>query len=342
MTFKPAFLLSLLTLGSAFAMVAQNEAPKAYPTLGSIVRDKPALDALLPADARIEVIASGFDWIEGPVWLPQEKALLFSNATKNRVMCWSEAEGVSEYLNPSGYTGRGQYSKEPGSNGHTLDRQGRLISCEHGDRRVSVLTKEGGKRTLADTYEGKRFNSPNDVVVKSNGDVYFTDPPYGLPKQEKDPLRELDFSGVYRVNAAGQVVLLTKELARPNGVAFSPDEKTLYVSQSDPKKAVLMAYPVAANGKLGKGRVFYDFTPLIGDKLPGLPDGLKVDQQGNVFLCGPGGVHILAPDGTHLGRIDTAGATAPNCAWGDDGSTLYIVASNYVLRVKTKTKGLMP
>lgn len=339
---KPRSLVQIGTvMTAAFLMAAAVESMGTnmanYPTIGRIVRDNPRLDELIAPDARIEVLASGFDWSEGPVWVKDGGFLLFSDIPRNSVMKWKEGEGVSLYLKPSGYTGVVDYGAEPGSNGLALDAQGRLIFCEHGDRRVSRLEKDGGKRTLADNYLGKRFNSPNDVVVKSNGDLYFTDPPYGLPKHWDDPRRELDFCGVYRLATDGRLTLLTKEMTRPNGLAFSPDEKTLYVAQSDPQRAIWMAFPVQPDGTLGPGRVFHDVTALV-DKLPGLPDGMKVDKNGNLFATGPGGVHVFTPDGTHLGRIETGEKTA-NCAWGDDGSTLYITADMYLCRIRTKTKG---
>jgi gluconolactonase len=210
-----------------------------------------------------------------------------------------------------------------------------MVSCEHGDRRISVLTKGGGKRTLVDNYQGKRLNSPNDLVYKSNGDLYFTDPPYGLPSPES-PLREMDYCGVFRLSK-GVLTLLTKEMSRPNGLAFSPDEKTLYVANSDPDHAVWMAFPVNADGTLGKGRVFTDVTSMVKDH-PGLPDGMKIDRSGNLFAAGPGGIHIYAADGKRLGRIDTGQRTA-NCNWGEDGSTLYIAADSYLCRIRTTTKG---
>jgi gluconolactonase len=200
-----------------------------------------------------------------------------------------------------------------------------------------MLTPGGGKRTLVDNYMGKRLNSPNDAAFKSSGELYFTDPPYGLPKNWDDPSRELDFCGVYRYGKDGKVTLLTKELSRPNGIAFSPDEKTLYVANSDPEKAIWMAYPVQGDGTIGKGRVFADVTEMVKQH-KGLPDGMKVDRAGNLFASGPGGIHIYSPDGKLLGRIDTGEATA-NCAWGDDGSTLYITADMWICRVKTKTRG---
>ncbi len=308
-----------------------------FPILGKIVRLDPRLDELIPPDAKIEVLSSRFEWAEGPVWDKKGGFLLFSDVIRNEVLQWTEGKGVKVYLKPSGFTGRLPYSKEPGSNGLLMDAKGQLVSCEHGDRRISVLTHKGGKRTLVDQYEGKRLNSPNDGCFKSNGDLYFTDPPYGLPKQADDPMRELDFCGVYRLSADGKLTLLTKEMTRPNGIAFSPDEKILYVAQSDPKAALWKAFPVKEDGTLGEGKVFADVTENAG-KLPGLPDGMKVDAKGNVFATGPGGCHVFSPDGKLLGRIDTGEATA-NCAWGNDGTVLYLCADMYLCRVKTTTKG---
>lgn len=199
------------------------------------------------------------------------------------------------------------------------------------------MTNGGGKRTLVDNYEGKRLNSPNDGCFKSNGDLYFTDPIYGLPNRWDDPRRELDFCGVYRLSKAGKLTLLTKEMTRPNGISFSPDEKTLYVAQSDPKAALWKAFPVKPDGTLGKSRILHDATSSVG-KLPGLPDGLKVDKDGNLFATGPGGVYVFNPEGELLGRLDTGERTA-NVGWGNDGSVLYICADSYLCRIQTKTKG---
>jgi gluconolactonase len=204
---------------------------------------------------------------------------------------------------------------------------------------VSVLTPEGGKRTLADAYQGKRLNSPNDAVLKSNGDIYFTDPPYGLPKREKDPRRELDHFGVYRISRkTGEVTLLTTRLQRPNGIVFSPDEKTLYVAQSDPKQAIWMAFDVKEDGTIGEGRVLYDITGEVGS-LPGLPDGMSVDQQGNLWASGPGGIFVISPAGKRLGRIFTGQKTS-NCCFGEDGMSLFITADMFLCRVRTKVRGL--
>ncbi len=311
--------------------------PHTYPAIGRIIREDPRLDAILPPESKIEVLASGFEWAEGPVWSRQGKFLLFSDIPNNEILKWTHEKGIELFMKPSGFTGVAPWGREPGSNGLVLDSKGRLILMEHGDRRVSRMDTDGGKVTLADSYEGKRLNSPNDGVLKSNGDLYFTDPPYGLPKQAEDPRRELDFCGVFRWSE-GKVTLLTRELSRPNGIAFSPDEKILYVANSDPQRAIWMAYPVQADGTLGKGRVFADVTSMVAETAPGLPDGMKVDAAGNLFATGPGGIHIFSPDGKRLGRIETGEATA-NAAWGDDGSTLYITADMYLCRVRTRTRG---
>jgi len=219
-----------------------------------------------------------------------------------------------------------------------LDPSGRLVLCQHGDRQIARLEKDGSQTILVSEYQGKRLNSPNDATFKSNGDLYFTDPPYGLNGLNDDPAKELDFNGVYRLTPKGELTLLTREMSFPNGIAFSPDESVLYVANSDPKKAIWMAFPVKNDGTLGTGNVFYDVTSQVG-QYPGLPDGLKVDRKGNLFATGPGGVSIFSPDGQLLGRIDTGVATA-NCGWGDDGSVLYITADSYLCRVKTNTNGL--
>jgi gluconolactonase len=334
-----AFLLSAAVALPAVGLTsARAQDTRNFPVIGTIHRIDPKLDELIPKDAKIEVLSSRFEWAEGPVWDKASGTLFFSDVIANQVMQWKEGEGVHVYLRPSGYTGplRPRYSMEPGSNGLMMDREGRLISCEHGDRRVSILTKGGGKRTLVDNYEGKRLNSPNDGCIKSNGDIYFTDPPYGLPQQEGPP-RELDFCGVYRLATDGKLTLLTKEMTRPNGIAFSPDEKILYVAQSDFKAAIWKAFPVLDDGTLGPGKVFADMTSVAG-KLPGLPDGMKVDAKGNLFATAPGGCYVFSADGKVLGRIDTGEKTA-NCAWGNDGSMLYLCADMYICRVKTTTKG---
>lgn len=309
-----------------------------YPTLGTIERKDPRFDELIGPDAKLEKLAEGFEWSEGPVWNRKGGYLLFSDIPHNAVMKWQEGQGVSVFLKPAGYTGSVTRGGEPGSNGLLYDASGHLVLCQHGDRRIARLTRDKRFATLADRYQGQRFNSPNDAVYKSNGDLYFTDPPYGLVGNFDDPARQLDFCGVYRLAKEGEVTLLTSEMTRPNGIAFSPDEKTLYVAQSDPDAPVWMAFDVQTDGTISNGTIFFDATELAKTS-QGLPDGMKVDQAGNLFATGPGGVLVFASDGTHLGTLQTGEATA-NCGWGDDGSALYVTADMYLCRIKTKTKGL--
>lgn len=324
-----ALVASCFSVGGAAAQPAK---------FGAIERLDDRLDAIIPREATIEKLAEGFNWSEGPVWDRKTKELYFSDVPENVVFAWNEKQGVRQFLKPSGYTGMTPREGEPGSNGLLLHpKTGALVLCQHGDRRVATMPKPGEFVTIADRYDGKRFNSPNDAAYKSNGDLYFTDPPYGLMKLNEDPGKELPYNGVYRVDGEGKVTLLTQEMTFPNGIAFSPDEKTLYVAQSDPKAAIWKKFPVKEDGTLGPGELFFDATQRVG-QFKGLPDGMKVDAAGNVFATGPGGVLIFAADGTHLGNILTGEATG-NCCFGDDGSTLYVMADMYLCRVKTTTKG---
>ncbi len=323
--------LMTTTLLGALPAMAQS-------TLGSIERLHADFDQLVGPDAKIEILADGFTWTEGPVWIGgADGHLLFSDIPRNSIFKWQPGQGISLFMTPSGYTGVAYYGLEPGSNGLLLDQSGRLVMCEHGDRRLSVLTTGGGKLTLADRYQGKRLNSPNDGALKSNGDIYFTDPPYGLPQRFEDPMRELDFCGVYRVTPTGEVTLLTKSIERPNGIAFSPDEQTLYVAQSNPAAANWTAFPVQADGTLGAGKAFYDATARVGQE-PGLPDGMTVDARGHLWASGPGGVYVFAPRGQLLGRLVTGERTS-NCTLGPDG-WLYITADTYLCRVQTKATAI--
>jgi gluconolactonase len=334
-----------------------GEKKQTYKTFGKIVRMDPQLDKLLPKDSKLEKLTNGeFVWTEGTVWVKNGSYLLFSDIPNNVINKWKEGEGVTKFISPAGYRGKdrriGVAGDEPGTNGLRMDHEGRLVSCQHGDRRVarmdtplSASTKpmiglENVKwTTLADKYMGKRLNSPNDLVFAKNGDLYFTDPPYGLEKNINDPARELNFQGVYRIKQGGKLELLTKEMSRPNGIALSPDDKTLYVANSDPDVPVWMAFPLGSDGKLGSGRVLYDSAKWVAAKKPGLPDGMKVDVEGNLWATGPGGVLILSPEGKLLGMIETGTNTA-NCAFGDDGSTLYVAANHDIARIRTSTKGL--
>ena len=333
---------SVMAAAAAFLLwevtsVNVSASDSVYATLESL--DK-RFDALVPPDTKIEKIADDLMWSEGPLWDAQRKTLLFSDIPRNVVMQWNADKGVSRFLENSGYTGAAPFTgKEPGSNGLTFDLQGRLTLCQHGDRRVSRREADGTMVPLATSFEGKRLNSPNDLVYDKRGALYFTDPPYGLPGTFTDPGKELPFQGVYRVAPNGKIQLLTKELEAPNGLAFSPDYKTLYVANSQADPAIWKAYPVQPDGSLGKGRVFADATKYFQEG-KGVPDGFKVDQQGNVWATGPGGgVFVFAPDGTLLGRILTGVPTA-NVAWGEDGSTLFVTANHRVLRLRTRTQGM--
>jgi gluconolactonase len=310
----------------------------AQATTAKVVRLDPSLDRVIAPGAKLEKLAGGFQFIEGPVWHP-DGYLLFSDPNANTIYRWSPEGSVSVFRTKSGYSGFdiGEYH-QPGSNGLTLDRNGLLTINEHGNRRVTRLERPGNITVLADRYEGKRLNSPNDLVYRSDGTLYFTDPPFGLPKAFDDPRKELPFSGVYMVKD-GQVTLLTKELSGPNGIAFSPDERYLYVDNWDLSRKVLMRYEVQPDGTIANGGVFYDFTK---DPEPVALDGIKVDEQGNVYVSAPGGVWILSPAGKALGRIVPPEHDA-NFAFGDtDGKTLYLTASTGLYRIRVGIPGIRP
>jgi gluconolactonase len=313
---------------------AADEKEKQY--VGSIEVLDPAFENLLDPTEKIEVLTTGFQWSEGPVWMKSEGYLLFSDVPNNKIHKWDPKAGHSVFMDPSGHEGKSS-EKEPGSNGLMQDAEGRLIVCDHGNRRVYRVEQDGSKTTLADRYEGKRFNSPNDLVINSKGDIYFTDPPYGLRDKTK---REIDFNGVYRLTPDGKVTLLTRELERPNGIALSPDEKTLYVAQSHRPAPIFQAYAIKEDGTTdAQGKTLYNSIKYAEAGDPGMPDGMCVDVNGNLWATGPGGVLIISPEGKLLGRI-LMGKNTANCAFGDDGSTLFMTSSDRVCRVKTKTKGI--
>lgn len=263
-----------------------------------------------------------------------------SRTFRNQIVAWNADRGISIFLEPSGYTGSEKFTQgEPGTNGLVLDGEGRLVMCCHGDRVVRRLEHDGTTTILASHYQGKRFNSPNDLVYHSSGDLYFTDPPYGLPGGMDGPNAELSWCGVYRLSPDGTVTLMTKSMTLPNGIGLSPDEKTLYVAQSDPKAAIWREFPLRDEHALGAGRIFHDATRWVEEKRPGLPDGLTVDQAGNLWATGPGGVLVFSPAGKLLGVLNTGLPTA-NCTFGDDGRTLFITADMYLCRVRTTTSGL--
>lgn len=297
---------------------------------GRIIELDPALRTIVPPDYDIQKLATGFVFIEGPVWVDRDPPyLLFTEVRRNEIYQWTPDGTLKVFLNPA-FQGR------TGPTGLTLDPKGRLVVCEHGNRRISRIEHDGKHVVLADRYQGKRLNSPNDAVYKSDGWLYFTDPPYGLPKQDLDPANELEFNGLFRLGPEGAVELLDRTQCRPNGIAFSPDEKVLYVANSDPRSRVVFAYDIPAEGAPGKPRVLRDFTD---DPAEGSPDGLKVDREGNVYVAGPGGVCVLSRDGRLLGRIQLP-ESASNMAWGGpDGKTLYVTAQTSLYRVSLNIRG---
>jgi len=305
-----------------------------------VVRADAAIDAVVPPGTRLEKLASGFSFVEGPVWVPAEQALLFSDPNDNRIYRWSADYGVSVFRTKSGYAGVdiGEY-RQPGSNGLTLDAEGRLTIAEHGNRRITRLEKNGDLTVLADRFEGRRLNSPNDLVYRSDGSLYFSDPYFGLPRFEQDRRAEQPFAAVYRRATDGTLARLTTALKGPNGLAFSPDERTLYVANWDERRKVVMAWDVAADGSIANGLVFADMTAAPGEEAL---DGLKVDRMGNVFVSGPGGLWVWAPDGRHLGTIRLP-ELAANMAWGDaDGRTLYLTARTGLYRLRLGTPAQPP
>ncbi len=327
--------LSVLSVNS-FAQQSENSMTKKYETTGSVERLDPAINELIPEGAEIEILASGFDWSEGPLWLESQQALIFSDVPANKIYRWSEKDDLSIYLNPSGYFGDRTDKGEPGSNGLTLDNEGNLILCQHGLRqlgkmRSSLDNPKEDYENLADSWQGKKFNSPNDVVVHKNGGIFFTDPPYGLdPWDEK----ELDFQGVYRIKD-GDLSLEIEDLYRPNGVALNPDHSILYVAQSDSDRARYYAYDLNQSGEVVSGKMLLDVTELLAGGRKGLPDGLKVHSSGNIFATGPGGVLVFTPEGEILGTILTGQSTA-NCAFDTDENYLYMTADMHLMRIRLK------
>lgn len=312
---------------------------KEIKTIGVIERYDPELNTIISPAAKVEIIAEGHDWSEGPVWVNGAEMLLYSDVPRNTIYKWTEEKGVEEYLKPSGFTGTGPYSNEPGSNGLLLDDEGLLLLCQHGDRRLAIMDAELNEpqavfTTVADGYNGKRFNSPNDACRDAAGNFYLTDPPYGLPKQAEDSTRELSFQGVYKIESDGNVRLLIDSLTRPNGIALSPDGKSLYVANSDPAKARWYQFTLG-DTSVTAGKVFFDATAASAAGAPGLPDGFKIDSQGNIFASGPGGVSIFNSSGKRLGLIKLTDPTS-NTALSGDEKTLFITNDMYVLRVKMR------
>ncbi len=323
-----------------FPLVAIAADEKLPPFDMSVERVDPGLDELIAPDAKVEKLAEGFNWSEGPTWY--KGAVVFSDVPENIVYRWKSGATAAEvFLKPSGMTKPTEGFREQGSNGLGVDAKGNLVVCQHGDRRIARLNADGKSfTTIADKFDGKRFSSPNDLTFRKNGDIYFTDPPYGLEKLNDSPLKEQPFNGVYRVDKAGKVTAVVKDLTFPNGIALSPDEKILYVAVSDPRETRVMAYDIKKDGSVENGRVFFNAQAVKKPGMKGGCDGMKVDAKGNIFTTGPGGVLVVSPEGKHLGTVMTNLATGNCCFGGPDGSELYICADMYLARVKTKTKGI--
>jgi gluconolactonase len=306
------------------------------PSVGSIVRLDPAFDSLVPKDARIEKVAGGFQFTEGPLWRPDNR-LWFSDVIGNVVRSVTPEGQVTVLIEHSGGSSSPPAGSYLGSNGMAADKDGTVLLCQHAARRIVRVTRDMKLEPVVEKFESKQLNSPNDLVLRADGSIYFTDPPFGLLKQDDDPAKEIKFNGVYRY-ANGKTQLLAKDLSRPNGIGFSPDEKILYVSNCDAKQALWMKYDVAAGGSISNGRVFVDLT---GEKGDGCPDGLKLDSLGNVYATGPGGLWVFSPEGKRLGTFKLPEIPA-NAGWGEDGKTLYITAETGVYRVKLTVAGLKP
>ena len=341
---KFIFFVSFILLTNLFCNSVNQDASsisdsmqeKSYKDTASIQIIDSSLLTILKPSASIEILGRGFSWSEGPLWIADGRYLLFSDIPPNKIMRWDAKTGVSTYLFPSGYTGNIPRGGEPGSNGLILDNKGRLVLCQHGDRRMARMDAPLHQPstnfvTLADKYQGKRLNSPNDAVYHSSGELYFTDPPYGLLKNVDDSSKELNFQGVFRLKSDGSVELLTKELSRPNGIAFSRDEKKLYVANSDTNR-IWMVYDVTPDGGIANGKIFYDASKY---KEHGAPDGLKVHSSGNIFATGPGGIMIFSPEGKLIGRINV-GDLCSNLTFDTDESNLFITANHWLVRVKLK------
>lgn len=311
-----------------------------YPTTGSVIRLSPELDRIIAPGTLPEIVAEGFEWSEGPLWLPEQEKVIFSDIPNNSIFEWSEDGGLKLYLKPSGYTDTIPRGGETGSNGLILDGNGQLVLCQHGDRRMARMmapldNPASNFETIAGSWKGKRFNSPNDAVYSSNGNLYITDPAFGMELRYEDPRREMDFTGVFLIIPDGEVSLMLKHLNAPNGIGLSPDEKTMYVSNSGGDPGPLwMKYDVTRDGSLQNESVFYDARPAQ-DSLSGGPDGLVVRDDGIIFATGPGGVWVLTPEGEHLGIIKTGQATS-NCTLDAGNRYLYITADMYLMRIRLR------
>jgi gluconolactonase len=337
MALRRALLVLFVAAGlSACGQTPPSPAPPAdaaaKPSIGSITRLDPALDAIVPADAAIDKIAGGFGFTEGPLWRASENRLWFSDVTGNALRAVTPAGQAATLIEQAGGVSTAPAGSFVGPNGMAEDTDGTVLLAQHTDRRIVRVSPDLHLTAVVERYQGKRFNSPNDVVFGPGHALYFTDPPFGLVKQDDDPAKELKFNGVFRF-ADGRVDAIVKDLGRPNGIAFSPDMHTMYVSNTEANRKVWMAYDVAANGTVSNARVLLDATAETAD---GLPDGFKVDREGNLFASGPGGIWVISPAGRHLGTVKLP-ETPANCAWGDDGHSLYVTAQTSIYRIHVST-----
>ncbi|MBB5769939.1 SMP-30/gluconolactonase/LRE family protein [Xanthomonas euroxanthea] len=341
MRLPPYLLLAVPLLAIVAACTKKEAPPPRFTAIGHLETFDQRFGKVVAADARIEKLIEGFTWSEGPAWVRNGGYLLFTDVPENTLYRWSEEAGLSVLLSPSGYSGPEQATlREAGANGLYAEPDGTVLLADSGTRIVARLDPVTRKKTpLATQFEGHRFNSPNDLVRRSDGVVFFTDPPYGLKGMNDSPVKELRFNGIYRLDTDGSVHLLDDSLSLPNGIALSPDERTLYVANSDPQRPIWMAYTLDANGAVTGKRVFADASDLVAKDAPGLPDGMAVSADGHLFATGPGGVIVFAPDGRRLGRIET-GEAISNCAFGDDGHTLYMTSHAMLTRVRVKARGL--
>ncbi|MBB4129956.1 SMP-30/gluconolactonase/LRE family protein [Xanthomonas sp. 3075] len=341
MRLPPYLLLAVPLLAILAACTRKEPPPPRFTAIGQLKTFDRRFSEMVASDARIEKLSEGFIWSEGPTWVRNGGYLLFTDVPDNTLYRWSEDAGLSVFLSPSGYSGPALDTlREPGANGLYAEPSGSVLLADSGTRIIARLDPATRKKTpLATQFEGKRFNSPNDVVRRSDGVVFFTDPPYGLKNMNDSPVKELRFNGVYRLDSDGSVHLLDDTLGFPNGIALSPDERTLYVSNSDPERPIWMAYALDAKGAVTGRRVFADASDLVAKDAPGLPDGMAVAADGHLFATGPGGVIVFNPAGQRLGRIET-GEPISNCAFGNDGHTLYMTSHAMLTRVRVKALGL--
>jgi gluconolactonase len=332
-------LLPVIGLVSLLTSCKTSETKTVDNSIGTIERLDSAVNDIVGKNPAFDILGEGYKWSEGPVWVESEKMLLFSDVPNNIVHKWTEEKGVEKYLTPSGYLGTGTYSREPGSNGLTLSPDGKLVLCQHGDRRVAYMDAPFNQPepkfvTLSDNFQGKKLNSPNDATFRSNGDLFFTDPPYGLPQQAEDPTKETPHNGVYKVSG-GTTTLIVDSLTRPNGIAFLKGGKTLLVANSDSEKASWYAFDLDEKDSVVSSRIFYDATPNAKAGEHGLPDGLRVDSKGNVYATGPGGIWIFNESGKPIGRIRLS-QPAANCELSADEKTLFITNNMYLVRVRLR------